>query len=144
MSTTESLDPAERRLSLGHRLVMLGHIRDKFRRSRLHLDRYRHQMMDQSLGAREPEADPLGGGVDDMLVLGNVTVTTTTPAEKPEAAANVPTSKLSAALPYVLTALATAAGLGGAGWAAGVFDKPEPPAQESVEYPSPPGYGLSL
>ena len=144
MSTAENLDQAERRLSLGHRLMMLGHLRDKFRRSREHLDRYRNQMMDQSLGEREPGIGP-SGGVDDMLVLGNVTVTTTTP-EKPNAAANTtaPPSVASKALPYVLTAVATAAGLGGIGWAAGLFDKPEPAIQQSVEPSTPPGYGLSL
>ena len=79
-----------------------------------------------------------------MLVLGNVTMTTTTPPERSEAPPSASPSALAKALPYVLTALTTAAGLGGIGWAAGLFDKPDPPAQESVEYPTPPGYGLSL
>lgn len=142
-TTAEGLDPAERRLALGHRLMMLGHLKDKFRRSRIHLDRYRTQTMDQALGTHEAESGP-SGGMDDMLVLGNVTMTTTTPPERPEAPPSASPSMLSKALPYVLTALTTAAGLGGVGWATGLFDQPEPPVQESVEHPSPPGYGLSL
>lgn len=149
----EGLDPAERRLSLGHRLMMLGHLKTKFRQSREVLNRYRHQMLDGSLGPRETDESPLEG-LDDMLVLGNVTVTNTvaeaaktgesTPTQTPPAISEP--SMLSKALPYVLTALATAGGLGGAGWLAGLFDQPEgPPAVEQpIDFPKPPGYGLSL
>ena len=157
----EGLDPAERRLSLGHRLMMLGHLKSKFQQSRAHLNRYRNQGMDQAMGAQETKADPLEE-LDDMLVLGNVTVTTTHEAAKPPLADTPPPSippstspeprvastpsMLSKSLPYVLTALTTAGGLGGAGWLAGLFDKPEPPptVQQPVDFPSPPSYGLSL
>jgi len=114
--------------------------------------------MDQTVGKQEGKADPMED-LDDMLVLGNVTVTNTvhetanpmtdeappTPATPDPPVASKP-SMLSKALPYVLTALATAGGLGGAGWLAGLFDKPEPPptVQQPVDFPSPPSYGLSL
>ena len=148
MSTTEPdltkvLDPAERRLALGHRLMVLGHLKTKFRQSREHLNRYRNQGMDQAMGKQEGTVPT--EGADDMLVLGNVTVTTQPAADPAQPPEPQKPSALSRVMPYVLTALTTAGGLGGAGWAAGLFDQPEPPAVEQpADFPTPPGYGLSL
>jgi hypothetical protein len=68
--------PAERRLTLAHQMVMLDHIKKTLGINRKHLERYRDQTMDQAMGAYSAESAQDG---DDMLVLGNVTFTEQAP-----------------------------------------------------------------
>jgi len=75
--TAEVENSEERKLLLGHRMVMLDHIKSLMANNRKHLDQYRSRMLSQGIGTESETSQSNQEAQDDdsMFVLGDITIT---------------------------------------------------------------------